>query len=160
MAITNSERVGKALDVLKDGLRPFVERELKATYKNRWLDTAKPSFPNWQQPGKDGEGLNWDSQAILQVMCDLWNDCFKRILGPSERNLAFELRRRAELNGRTRRRFRRPDAYRAIDSVSAPASGGFGAGSGSGRTDEGRDPSRQVRMSSSGARSGRNRASR
>ena len=92
MAITNSERVGKALDVLKDGLRPFVERELKATYKNRWLDTAKPSFPDWQQPGKDGEGLNWDSQAILQVMCDLWNDCFKRILGPSERNLAFELR--------------------------------------------------------------------
>ena len=92
MAITNSERVGKALDVLKDGLRPFVERELKATYKNRWLETAKLSFPNWQQPGKDGEGLNWDSQAILQVMCDLWNDCFKRILGPSERNLAFELR--------------------------------------------------------------------
>jgi len=31
MAITNSERVGKALDVLKDGLRPFVERELKAS---------------------------------------------------------------------------------------------------------------------------------
>ena len=30
MAITNYERVGKALDLLKDGLRPFVERELKA----------------------------------------------------------------------------------------------------------------------------------
>jgi hypothetical protein len=28
MAITNHERVGKALDLLKDGLRPFVEREL------------------------------------------------------------------------------------------------------------------------------------
>jgi hypothetical protein len=69
-----------------------VERELRATYKDRWLETAKPSFPDWQQPGKDGKGLNWDSQAILQVMCDLWNDCFKKILGPSERNLAFELR--------------------------------------------------------------------
>jgi hypothetical protein len=33
MAITNSERVGKALELLKDGLRPYVERELKATYK-------------------------------------------------------------------------------------------------------------------------------
>lgn len=51
MAITNSERVGKALDLLKDGLRPFVERELKATYKERWVDTARPSFPNWQQTG-------------------------------------------------------------------------------------------------------------
>jgi hypothetical protein len=117
MAITNSERVGKALDVLKDGLRPFVERELKATYKNRWLDTAKPSFPNWQQPGKDGEGLNWDSQAILQVMCDLWNDCFKRILGPSERNLAFELRD-VRNKWAHQKAFSTDDAYRAIDSVS------------------------------------------
>ena len=117
MAITNSERVGKALDVLKDGLRPFVERELKATYKNRWLDTAKPSFPDWQQPGKDGEGLNWDSQAILQVMCDLWNDCFKRILGPSERNLAFELRD-VRNKWAHQKAFSTDDAYRAIDSVS------------------------------------------
>jgi hypothetical protein len=117
MAITNSERVGKALDVLKDGLRPFVERELKATYKNLWLETAKPSFPNWQQPGKDGEGLNWDSQAILQVMCDLWNDCFKRILGPSERNLAFELRD-VRNKWAHQKAFSTDDAYRAIDSVS------------------------------------------
>jgi hypothetical protein len=117
MAITNSERVGKALDVLKDGLRPFVERELKATYKNLWLETAKPSFPNWQQPGKDGEGLNWDSQAILQVMCDLWNDCFKKILGPSERNLAFELRD-VRNKWAHQKAFSTDDAYRAIDSVS------------------------------------------
>jgi hypothetical protein len=32
MAITNSERVGKALELLKDGLRPYVERELKSPY--------------------------------------------------------------------------------------------------------------------------------
>ena len=45
MAITNSERVGKALDLLKEGLRPYVERELKATYKDRWLETARAEFP-------------------------------------------------------------------------------------------------------------------
>ena len=81
------------------------------------LATAKPSFPNWQQPGKDGEGLNWDSQAILQVMCDLWNDCFKRILGPSERNLAFELRD-VRNKWAHQKAFSTDDAYRAIDSVS------------------------------------------
>jgi hypothetical protein len=32
MAITNHERVGKALDLLKDGLRPVVEREMKAQH--------------------------------------------------------------------------------------------------------------------------------
>ena len=117
MAITNSERVGKALDILKDGLRPYVERELKATYKDRWLETARPSFPNWQQPGKDGKGLNWDSQAILQVMCDLWNDCFKKILGPSERSLAFELRDVRNMWAH-QKAFSTDDAYRALDSIS------------------------------------------
>src|SRR5271169_781324 len=116
MAITNSERVGKALDVLKDGLRPYVERELKATYKDRWLETARPSFPDWQQPGKDGKGLNWDTQALLQVMCELWNDCFKKLLGPSDRNLAFELRD-VRNKWAHQKAFSTDDAYRAIDSV-------------------------------------------
>jgi hypothetical protein len=116
MAITNSERVGKALDVLKDGLRPYVERELKATYKDRWLETARPSFPDWQQPGKEGKGLNWDTQALLQVMCELWNDCFKKILGPSERNLAFELRD-VRNKWAHQKAFSTDDAYRAIDSI-------------------------------------------
>ncbi len=116
MAITNSERVGKALDLLKDGLRPFVERELKATYKDRWLDTARPSFPDWQQ-GKDGKALNWDSQAILQVMCDLWNDCFRKILGPSDRSVAFELRD-VRNKWAHQKAFSTDDAYRGIDSVS------------------------------------------
>jgi hypothetical protein len=30
MAITNQERIAKALDLLKAGLRPFVEREMQA----------------------------------------------------------------------------------------------------------------------------------
>jgi hypothetical protein len=117
MAITNSERVGKALELLKDGLRPYVERELKATYKDRWVETARPSFPDWQQPGKDGKGLNWDTQALLQVMCELWNDCFKKLLGPSDRNLAFELRD-VRNKWAHQKAFSTDDAYRAIDSVS------------------------------------------
>jgi hypothetical protein len=31
MAITNHERVGKGLDLLKGGLGPFVDREFKST---------------------------------------------------------------------------------------------------------------------------------
>src|SRR5579863_7314281 len=117
MAITNTERVGKALDLLKDGLRPYVERELKATYKDRWVETARPSFPDWQQAGKDGKGLNWDTQALLQVMCELWQDCFKKILGPSGRNLAFELRD-VRNKWAHQKAFSTDDAYRAIDSIS------------------------------------------
>jgi len=35
MAITNHERVGKALEFLKSGLGPFVEREMMSIYKER-----------------------------------------------------------------------------------------------------------------------------
>ena len=117
MAITNSERVGKALELLKDGLRPYVERELKATYKDKWIEAARPSFPDWQQTGKSGKELNWDTQALLQVMCELWQDCFKKILGPSERSLAFELRD-VRNKWAHQKAFSTDDAYRAIDSVS------------------------------------------
>lgn len=115
MAITNHERVGKALEQLNAGLQPFVERELKSTYKDKWVDAARPSFPNWQQTGKPAS-LNWDSQALLSVMWDLWNDCFKRILGPSERSLVSELR---DVRNRWahQKAFSTDDAYRAIDSV-------------------------------------------
>ena len=41
MAITNHERVGKALDLLKDGLRPYVERELRARYGGNWANEVK-----------------------------------------------------------------------------------------------------------------------
>jgi hypothetical protein len=36
VAVTNHERVGKALDLLKGGLKPFVERELKVQYRQSW----------------------------------------------------------------------------------------------------------------------------
>ena len=35
MAITNHERVGKAMELLKAGLAPFVEREFKISTKDR-----------------------------------------------------------------------------------------------------------------------------
>ena len=41
MAITNHERVGKAMELLKGGLGPFVEREFKSTYKDRAAAEAR-----------------------------------------------------------------------------------------------------------------------
>jgi hypothetical protein len=35
MAITNYERVGKALEPLHQGLAPFIERERRAAYENQ-----------------------------------------------------------------------------------------------------------------------------
>ena len=35
MAITNQERVGKAMDLLRAGLAPFVEREIQSAVQGR-----------------------------------------------------------------------------------------------------------------------------
>ena len=41
MAMTNQERVGKALDLLRAGLGPFVDREVKGALESRRLDAFK-----------------------------------------------------------------------------------------------------------------------
>jgi hypothetical protein len=40
MALSNSERIGKGLELLKAGLIPFVEQELKAVYGDEWKEKA------------------------------------------------------------------------------------------------------------------------
>ncbi len=52
MAITNHERVGKALELLKAGLGPFIEREFKSMYQERGLaeGLAEPT-PDWATSG-------------------------------------------------------------------------------------------------------------
>ena len=40
MATTNHERVGKALDLLKTGLGPFVDREMQGAIKTQRVDVA------------------------------------------------------------------------------------------------------------------------
>jgi len=37
MAVTNHERVGRALDLLRKGLAPFVASECKAKYGDGWV---------------------------------------------------------------------------------------------------------------------------
>jgi hypothetical protein len=41
MAITNHERIGKAMDLLMAGLAPFVEREFREIYKESALAQAR-----------------------------------------------------------------------------------------------------------------------
>ena len=40
MAMTNQERVGKAMELLRTGLAPFVEREFKSQYQAQAVEAA------------------------------------------------------------------------------------------------------------------------
>src|SRR6266702_4963591 len=92
MAISNAERVGKALELLNQGLFPFMKRELKASYGDTWFEQASANLREYQMPGKGDGDEHWDTQALLLVMWDQWNVVFRNVLGQAERSLVSELR--------------------------------------------------------------------
>ena len=57
MAISNHERVGKALELLKEGLRPFVERELKTYHGDRWASEVKEVFTDTRLGGGKADAM-------------------------------------------------------------------------------------------------------
>ena len=92
MADTNNERVGKALDLLKEGLAPFVAREVKAALSDKQLNAADlQRFTSDPMLSKRPVG-EWDVAGLLALMWETWNQVFRQTLGPAERGLVGELR--------------------------------------------------------------------
>src|SRR5436309_13243913 len=91
MAITNHERVGKALELLKSGLAPFVEREFQSQYKQQSLAEAR-QFAASERLDTSKAITTWDVAALLRLMWEAWNDVFRTTLGQAERTLVSELR--------------------------------------------------------------------
>jgi len=91
MAITNHERVGKALDLLRVGIGPFAEREFNNVYQDKAaIEIARIIGDDRINRGKAmGE---WDVAVLLKLMWEGWNSVFRLTLGHSERSLVSELR--------------------------------------------------------------------
>jgi predicted AAA+ superfamily ATPase len=115
MAITNHERVGKTMDLLKQGLVPFIERELKNVYKDQ-ASTQASRFMGEDRLLADKPPAKWDAAALLKLMWEAWNDVFRKTLGQAERTLVSELR---EVRNKWAHQqvFSSDDAYRALDSA-------------------------------------------
>lgn len=115
MAITNAERVGKALGLLKEGLRPFVERELKAHFGERWVSEVKDVLSDTRLGGGKGDALE-DVAVQLVIMDRHWGVVFRKTLGKAERSLVNEC-----LDVRHRWAHQNPfsgdDTDRALDSM-------------------------------------------
>src|SRR5262249_37876211 len=113
MAVSNRERVGKGLDLLASGLRPFVERELKSHLGNTW-QTALPD--NAGRGAKVKPANLDDPQVLLSVMWDQWNNVFRDVLGVNQRSLVSELRG-IRNQWAHNEQFGSNDAIRALDSM-------------------------------------------
>ena len=75
MAITNQERVGKAMELLRAGLAPFVEREFKNLHQAQATDAARRYLGDDRTVGKKPLA-DWDVAALLKLMWEAWNDVF------------------------------------------------------------------------------------
>ena len=115
MAITNHERVGKALELLREGLRPYVEREMRARYGGNWASEVKAML-NDTRLGGGAPGALTDVAALLVVMDRSWGEVFRNTLGKAERSLVNEI---IDVRNRWAHQetFSSDDADRALDSV-------------------------------------------
>lgn len=117
MAMTNYERVSKAMELLRAGLAPFVEREVQSGIKAGVvrIDGLRRFAEDPMLSNKPIE--QWDSAGLLKLMWETWNDVFRRTLGFSERTLVSELR---EVRNKWAHQepFSSDDADRALDSMS------------------------------------------
>lgn len=116
MAMTNHERVGKALEHLKTGLGPFVEREIKSAIAASTISMQNvKSFVDDPVLAKKSMG-EWDASALVKLMWETWNEVFRKTLGFSERSLVSEIRdwRNKWAHQET---FSSDDTDRALDSV-------------------------------------------
>lgn len=125
MATSNIERIGKGLQILRAGLAPYIKRELISTYKERWwvsgieavMENAvgREALTGSGTPDERFERL--DVQALLVVMWENWNNCFKTELGHSGRSYVSELRE-VRNNWAHQQPFSPDDTFRALDTMS------------------------------------------
>ena len=117
MAITNYERVGKALELLRDGLRPFVARELESKYGKYWITTVTAAWPN-ELVWREGEEVpQMDAAVLLRMMWDQWNAVSTALWASP--NAASSANCATRNKWAHQEPFSSDDAYRALDSAAA-----------------------------------------
>jgi predicted AAA+ superfamily ATPase len=105
MAITNRDRISKMVDLLVEGLHPFIERELRSTPGQEPLGRRLPG------------SASYDLAELLRLIDLEWNSVFRNTLSRSARSFAHELRdvRNAFAHNE---QFTYSDTFRAIDTAS------------------------------------------
>ena len=114
MAKSTRQHVFEGMELLPEGLIPFVEKRLENSLKGHWKAQVLEKLSGLKTNGKGD--LNWDQSALLNAMDRFWMDAFKEVLGRAERSIVNEL-----VDVRNKLAHNEPftydDAERALDSM-------------------------------------------
>ncbi len=116
MAVSNYERVGKAMDLLKKGLAPYAEREVSARLGSAEAERVIDDFTGNDRMLFGKKIRAWDVSALLSFMWSNWNTIYNKTLGHAERSLVSELREHRN-NWAHQATFSSDDTYRILDSA-------------------------------------------
>ena len=98
MALSNRDRVGKALDLLRDGLGEFAEREVHRAIKEGLPPTRIRVFED--DPSLMEKPIHtYDAAALLKIMWGNWNGHFPRCVGACRTQLGQRAARCAQQVG-------------------------------------------------------------
>ena len=113
MALTNSDRVGKALGLVRDGLLKPVDRALVSFIGPDW-PAKLPTSSGHQSQSANRRDLSLLISGIIAP--DLWRNLWSRQFSNGHRSLVFELR---DVRNRWAHQeaFSSDDAYRALDTM-------------------------------------------
>jgi Swt1-like HEPN len=113
--------VGKALDVVRDGLAPFLQAQLKRRRPDTWRNDLSLLFIASTEP-INPEIPPWDPYHALKALTskDLWESVFKFCMSSTDRGYAFELsrlRNKQQAHGQIGTAITAEDAHRSLDNA-------------------------------------------
>jgi ribonuclease III len=117
MGASNRERIGKALESLRQGLYSYVEQKMQATHGSTWMTKAASHLREHQKSKQPVDGIiREDISALLTIVNREWDKAFKNSLSQPDRALVNEL---LEVRNQWAHQstFSTDDTYRAVDSV-------------------------------------------
>jgi ribonuclease-3 len=121
MGVSNHERIGKALDSLRQGLYPYFQQKMQAKYGSAWMTKAASHLRDHRKSKQPVDDVIYeDTYSLLKIVNKEWEEVFKgkpdQPLGEPDRALVNEL---FEFRNQWAHQstFSTDDTYRAVDSV-------------------------------------------
>ncbi|GGE33744.1 hypothetical protein GCM10007276_08860 [Agaricicola taiwanensis] len=115
MAKSTRQHVFEGMELLPEGLVPFVEKRLETALTGHWQVEVVQRVQGLK-PNSQGTAIAWDQQGLLKAMMAFWKDAFATVLGHPERSYVSELldvRNKLAHN----ENFTYDDAERALDTM-------------------------------------------